>query len=127
MGCRYSFVYQKHEEMNYSKNGQLFITLGAFYSLAVVAEGCSENIMRKYLVDFLKCIDAGIQHQSPVVRNSALYALGQFSEYLQVHCKTCFEYVVIDRLCFSYFDVFQVRKDFSILVALVNNGGRYKR
>jgi hypothetical protein len=52
--------------------------------LAVVAEGCSENIKRKYLMDFLKCIDAGIQHQVPAVRNSALYALGQFSEYLQV-------------------------------------------
>lgn len=49
-----------------------------------MAEGCSENIMRKYLVDFLKCIDAGIQHPVPAVRNAALYALGQFSEYLQV-------------------------------------------
>ena len=57
---------------------------GAFYSLAVIAEGCSENIKRKYLMDFLKCIDAGIQHPTPAVRNSALYALGQFSDYLQV-------------------------------------------
>lgn len=56
---------------------------GAFYSLAVCVEGCSENIRSKYLVNFLHCIDMGIKHQVPVVRNAALYALGQFSEYLQ--------------------------------------------
>ncbi len=62
----------------------MFQFSGAFYSLAVVAEGCSENIKRKYMMDFLKCIDAGIKHPAPAVRNSALYALGQFSDYLQV-------------------------------------------
>ena len=56
---------------------------GSFEAMAVCAEGCSDHIRKKYLVNFLKCIDSGIKHQSPVVRNAALYALGQFSEYMQ--------------------------------------------
>jgi hypothetical protein len=56
---------------------------GAYNALAVCAEGCSEHIRTKYLSSFLQVVGNGIKHQHPAVRNSALYALGQFSEYLQ--------------------------------------------
>jgi hypothetical protein len=51
--------------------------------MAVLAEGCSEYIRNKYLETFLKCICEGITNLAPVVRNAALFALGQFSEHLQ--------------------------------------------
>merc|ERR1712020_41973 len=58
---------------------------GAYYALAVIAEGCSEHIKYKVgLVKLLQAIGNGIKIQDhPHVRNAALYALGQFSEFLQ--------------------------------------------
>ena len=56
---------------------------GAFEAIAVSAEGCSDHIRKKHLTSLLKCIGMGIKHQVPAVRNAALYALGQFSEYMQ--------------------------------------------
>ncbi len=56
---------------------------GAFNALAVCAEGCAEHIRNKYLVSFLHAIGNGIRDESIPVRNAALYALGQYSEYLQ--------------------------------------------
>lgn len=53
-------------------------------ALAVVVEGCSECIRTKYLESFLHCICEGITDPAGVVRNAALFALGQFSEHLQV-------------------------------------------
>lgn len=55
----------------------------AYLSMAVVAEGCSETICSKYLSQLLDCIKVGIVDQNSVVRNAALFALGQFSEHLQ--------------------------------------------
>ncbi|XP_011501436.1 PREDICTED: importin-4-like [Ceratosolen solmsi marchali] len=55
----------------------------SYLSMAVLAEGCSEYIRNKYLETFLKCICEGITNSAPVVRNAALFALGQFSEHLQ--------------------------------------------
>lgn len=55
----------------------------AYLALAVIAEGCAEHIRTKYLSAFVQCICAGIKHPLPFVRNSALYAVGQFSEHLQ--------------------------------------------
>lgn len=51
--------------------------------MAVLAEGCSEYIRTKYLESFLHCTCQGITDSIPVVRNAALFALGQFSEHLQ--------------------------------------------
>ena len=58
---------------------------GAYYALAVTAEGCSEHIRNKIgLEKFLHAIGNGIKNENyPQVRNAALYALGQFSEFLQ--------------------------------------------
>lgn len=55
----------------------------AYLSIAVIAEGCSAAICKKYLRPLLDCIKTGITDANPVIRNSALFALGQFSEHLQ--------------------------------------------
>lgn len=55
----------------------------AYLSIAVIAEGCSSAICKKYLRPLLDCIKTGITDSNPVIRNSALFALGQFSEHLQ--------------------------------------------
>lgn len=55
----------------------------AYLSIAVIAEGCSSAICKKYLRPLLDCIKTGIIDVNPVIRNSALFALGQFSEHLQ--------------------------------------------
>ena len=51
--------------------------------MAVLAEGCADYITKNYLADFLQCAQSGIINEDPIVRNAALYAAGQFSEYLQ--------------------------------------------
>ncbi|XP_060832672.1 importin-4-like [Bombus pascuorum] len=55
----------------------------SYLAMAVLAEGCSEYIRTKYLESFLHCTCQGISDPIPVVRNAALFALGQFSEHLQ--------------------------------------------
>lgn len=55
----------------------------SYLSMAVLAEGCSDYIRTKYLEDFLRCICQGINDKNQIVRNAALYALGQFSQHLQ--------------------------------------------
>lgn len=55
----------------------------AYLSIAVIAEGCSESICAKYLRPLLDCVKAGIVDTNTMVRNAALFALGQFSEHLQ--------------------------------------------
>lgn len=56
----------------------------AYLALAVLAEGCSECIRKKYLEAFLKCVYGGINSPQLPVKNAALFALGQFAEHLQV-------------------------------------------
>lgn len=55
----------------------------AYLSMAVIAEGCSEAICSKYLRPLLDCVKVGITDSNSMVRNAALFALGQFSEHLQ--------------------------------------------
>jgi importin-4 len=55
----------------------------AYLSIAVIAEGCASTICKKYLRPLLDCIKTGITDGNPIIRNSALFALGQFSEHLQ--------------------------------------------
>lgn len=55
----------------------------AYTAFAVIAEGCAEHIRTKYLKAFVECVCGGIRHPVAHVRNSALYAVGQFSEHLQ--------------------------------------------
>ncbi|XP_033755786.1 importin-4-like [Pecten maximus] len=55
----------------------------AYLALAVVAEGCADYITNKHLQAVLQCVVKGLNDPEPQVRNSALFALGQFSEHLQ--------------------------------------------
>ncbi|XP_055534571.1 importin-4-like [Wyeomyia smithii] len=55
----------------------------SYLSIAVIAEGCSEHICNKYLKALLDVIKTGITDPNPMIRNAALFALGQFSEHLQ--------------------------------------------
>lgn len=55
----------------------------AYLCMAVIAEGCSEAICSKYLRPLLDCVKNGITDPNTIVRNAALFALGQFSEHLQ--------------------------------------------
>lgn len=51
--------------------------------LAVLSEGCADHIRNKHLQSMLQLVCQAISDDSHVVRNAALYALGQFSEHLQ--------------------------------------------
>lgn len=66
------------------KGNDVYAQKAAFLSLAVLAEGCSEYIRKKYLQAFLQCVCGGINSGKLSVRNAALFALGQFAEHLQV-------------------------------------------
>merc|ERR1712142_730530 len=55
----------------------------ALLSLAVVSEGCSDHIRHKYLDKFLVYVTSSVNDPVQIVQNAALFALGQFSEYLQ--------------------------------------------
>ncbi|KAJ1525478.1 hypothetical protein ONE63_010288 [Megalurothrips usitatus] len=61
----------------------LYAKKAAYLALAVLVEGCSDYIRNNYLEQFLKCVCKGITDEAGVVRNAALFALGQFSEHLQ--------------------------------------------
>ncbi|KAM4710354.1 importin-4 [Discoglossus pictus] len=51
--------------------------------LAVLSEGCADHIRNKHLQSMLQLVCQAISEESQVVRNAALFALGQFSENLQ--------------------------------------------
>ncbi|XP_062992581.1 importin-4 [Elgaria multicarinata webbii] len=51
--------------------------------LAVLAEGCGDHIRKKHLQPMLQVVCRALSDENQVVRNAALFALGQFSENLQ--------------------------------------------
>ena len=61
----------------------IYAKKASYLAMAVLAEGCAEYIRNRYLSSFLERICRGITDSAPVVRNAALFALGQFSEHLQ--------------------------------------------
>ncbi|KAF4521358.1 hypothetical protein B566_EDAN006947 [Ephemera danica] len=65
------------------QGNDLFKKKAAYLVLAVVVDGCNSYVRSNCLEPFVLCIAKGIADPSPVVRNSALYALGQFSDHLQ--------------------------------------------
>ncbi|XP_027206682.2 importin-4 [Penaeus vannamei] len=65
------------------KSGNPHQVKGAYLALAMVAEGCSDTLRMKHLHPLLQCICHGITNENQLVRNSALFALGQFAEHLQ--------------------------------------------
>lgn len=56
---------------------------GGLLCLAVLAEGCGDHIRTKMLPSVLRTVCQCLSDSSEVVRSAALFALGQFSEYLQ--------------------------------------------
>jgi len=63
--------------------GNPYAQRAAYQALAVSAEGCQDHIRKKYLNNFLQSLGNGIRSEQQIVRNSALYMLGQFSEFIQ--------------------------------------------
>lgn len=55
----------------------------AYLILAVIVEGCGDYIMTKMLSQMLETVCTGLNDSSHIVRNAALFAVGQFSEHLQ--------------------------------------------
>ncbi|XP_043960108.1 importin-4 isoform X1 [Gambusia affinis] len=56
---------------------------GGLMCLAVLAEGCADYIRSKMLSSVLQTVCQSLSDTNRVVRSAALFALGQFSEYLQ--------------------------------------------
>ncbi|XP_068697755.1 importin-4-like isoform X2 [Montipora foliosa] len=55
----------------------------ALIALAILAEGCADYIRNRYLEAALQTICRGLSDENPLVQNAALFALGQYSEFLQ--------------------------------------------
>lgn len=56
----------------------------ALIAIAVMAEGCSEYIKKQgHLASLLQHVYNSMSDREPIVCNAALFAVGQFSEYLQ--------------------------------------------
>ncbi|XP_006883240.1 PREDICTED: importin-4 [Elephantulus edwardii] len=53
--------------------------------LAVLSDGAGDHIRQRLLAPLLQIVCKGLEDPSHVVRNAALFALGQFSENLQPH------------------------------------------
>uniref|UniRef100_A0A8C5Q4J8 Importin 4 n=1 Tax=Leptobrachium leishanense TaxID=445787 RepID=A0A8C5Q4J8_9ANUR len=51
--------------------------------IAVLSEGCADFIRNKHLKTMIKIVCDALSDESQVVRNAALFAIGQFSENLQ--------------------------------------------
>uniref|UniRef100_H0X353 Importin 4 n=1 Tax=Otolemur garnettii TaxID=30611 RepID=H0X353_OTOGA len=56
-----------------------------FLVLAVLSDGAGDHIRQRLLPSLLQIVCKGLEDPSQVVRNAALFALGQFSENLQPH------------------------------------------
>ncbi|XP_021506047.1 importin-4 [Meriones unguiculatus] len=66
----------------------------AFLVLAVLSDGAGDHIRQRLLSPLLQIVCKGLDDPSQVVRNAALFALGQFSENLQPHISSYSEEVM---------------------------------
>lgn len=83
MICIFLYRFQlKYIELGLQGN-DIYAKKASYLAMAVLAEGCAECIRSKYLRTFSLYIYQGIKDPVPIVRNPALFALGQFSEHLQ--------------------------------------------
>ncbi|XP_073686644.1 importin-4 [Garra rufa] len=57
---------------------------GGLMCVAVLAEGCADHIRTKMLSSMLQTVCRSLSDNNQVVRSAALFALGQFSEHLQL-------------------------------------------
>ncbi|XP_028643192.1 importin-4 [Grammomys surdaster] len=65
-----------------------------FLVLAVLSDGAGDHIRQRLLYPLLQIVCKGLNDPSQVVRNAALFALGQFSENLQPHISSYSEEVM---------------------------------
>ncbi|XP_034352915.1 importin-4 [Arvicanthis niloticus] len=65
-----------------------------FLVLAVLSDGAGDHIRQRLLYPLLQIVCKGLSDPSQVVRNAALFALGQFSENLQPHISSYSEEVM---------------------------------
>ncbi|KAL6076022.1 hypothetical protein STEG23_007629 [Scotinomys teguina] len=65
-----------------------------FLVLAVLSDGAGDHIRQRLLCPLLQIVCKGLGDPSQVVRNAALFALGQFSENLQPHISSYSEEVM---------------------------------
>ncbi|KAG8196440.1 hypothetical protein JTE90_012265 [Oedothorax gibbosus] len=72
-----------HHLQSAFENNNPYHRKAAFLALSVIAEGCSEYIRHKYLPIFIPVIIRGIKDADAIVRNAALFAIGQYAEFLQ--------------------------------------------
>lgn len=72
----------QHVEKCLASNN-LFQKRAAYIAIAVIAEGCSEAIRQKHLPTFVHIICQGVVDEDAHIRNAALFALGQFADFLQ--------------------------------------------
>ncbi|KAK7498967.1 hypothetical protein BaRGS_00009776 [Batillaria attramentaria] len=54
-----------------------------YLAMAVIVEGCADYVINKLMNAMLQSVCRGLNDPEPMVRNAALFALGQFSEHLQ--------------------------------------------
>ncbi|XP_021058939.1 importin-4 [Mus pahari] len=65
-----------------------------FLVLAVLSDGAGDHIRQRLLYPLLQIVCKGLDDPSQIVRNAALFALGQFSENLQPHISNYSEEVM---------------------------------
>ncbi|XP_049982054.1 importin-4 [Alexandromys fortis] len=65
-----------------------------FLMLAVLSDGAGDYIRQRMLSPLLQTVCKGLSDSSQIVRNAALFALGQFSENLQPHISNYSEEVM---------------------------------
>ena len=58
---------------------------GAYLVMAIVCQGCDNYVKDNILENFVSTIYKGVNDPSTVVRNAALFAMGQMAEHLQVN------------------------------------------
>jgi hypothetical protein len=80
----FSFFLQLQHIQRGLEGTDLYAKKAAYLALAAVVEGCSDFIRTKHLESFLQCVCKGITDEVAIVRDAALFTLGQLSEYLQV-------------------------------------------
>ncbi|XP_038165776.1 importin-4 [Arvicola amphibius] len=72
----------------------LYQRKAGFLMLAVLSDGAGDYIRQRMLSPLLQTVCRGLSDSSQIVRNAALFALGQFSENLQPHISNYSEEVM---------------------------------
>jgi len=69
--------------MEEAMKGDVYNRKAVYLCMGIVSQGCSAYIRKNMLKHVIECVFSGITQNEPVLRNAALFALGQFAEHLQ--------------------------------------------